>query len=254
MTIAELLAGGLLITVAAAHSLLGERAIVRPLLAAGWDIGTPRWAADRILRFAWHLTTIAWVGIATIALGLDPMLMFAAVCLLSAAVIFVMLRGHLAWPLFLVAGLAALQAADRLPVLLLSSLGMAAIVVSVVAAALHLYWAIGGDWLADAALPTVDGRKTFEPGPLMTAGVAVLLLVFAALVGAVLTGQGPELLRLPAWAGVGVLGLRAIGDGKVAGFTKTVRGSAFAVADDQIFTPLIVLLGLGAAGALVLPL
>ncbi len=47
-----------------------------------------------------------------------------------------------------------------------------------------------------------------------------------------------------------VLSLRAIGDTKVAGFTKTVRDTAFSRADDQYFTPLITFIALGATAAL----
>jgi len=45
--------------------------------------------------------------------------------------------------------------------------------------------------------------------------------------------------------------LRAIGDTRVAGSTKTVRNTDFARADDRYFTPIVVFLALGASGALV---
>jgi hypothetical protein len=47
---------------------------------------------------------------------------------------------------------------------------------------------------------------------------------------------------------IGAAPLRAIGDTKVAGFTKSVRDTPFADADDRYFTPLVVLLSLGAVG------
>ena len=50
--------------IALVHSVLGELALVRPLFASDWELPIPRWAAERILRFAWHLTSIAWLGIA----------------------------------------------------------------------------------------------------------------------------------------------------------------------------------------------
>lgn len=61
-----LLAAGLTILLAAAHSYLGERYILirllrredLPRLFGGVDL------TKQTLRFAWHLTSIAWVGLA----------------------------------------------------------------------------------------------------------------------------------------------------------------------------------------------
>ena len=46
-------------------------------------------------------------------------------------------------------------------------------------AALHAYWAAGGDWGTDAAIPTRDGAPLFKPGPVGTVLVAVLLCAAA---------------------------------------------------------------------------
>jgi hypothetical protein len=56
--------GLLLIAIALVHSLLGEKFLIQPLQQMKLDnlkIG-PKFA-KRTLRFAWHLTTIAWWGI-----------------------------------------------------------------------------------------------------------------------------------------------------------------------------------------------
>jgi hypothetical protein len=74
----------------------------------------------RTLRFAWHLTSIAWWAAAALLLLLaqGPISsaavsgVLAVMFLLSAAVTFIASRGrHLAWPVFLVIGFIALYGA-----------------------------------------------------------------------------------------------------------------------------------------------
>jgi hypothetical protein len=205
MPVPEAIVAGCLFVLAAAHSILGETDVLRPL--------------------------------------------FAAMCLCTAAMIFVVLRSHLAWPLFLLAGLAALHADGHLSERVFQ-VGAAVTTITLIAAALvHVYWAAGGSWMADRATPTTSGRAV-APGPVPTLAVAAALGVFSALVSLVAFDAGPDQARWLVIAGVVVFGLRAIGDTKVAGFTKTVRDSAFASADDRWFTPLVVFLALGATGAL----
>lgn len=121
-------------------------------------------------------------------------------------------------------------------------------------AAVHVYWSSGGKAGLQAALPEVRGRPAFTPGPALT------LLVAAGLAGASLVtvlfalNGGPPLLR----AGVIGLGaafaLRALGDFRVMGLSKRVRGTRFAALDDRLYTPLCLLLAasllwLGLAGS-----
>jgi hypothetical protein len=101
------------------HSVLGERYILirlfrradLPKLFGGTEF------TARTLRFAWHLTSVAWWGAGAIfcylALGrLSPASVagiLAGVFLVSAAVTLVASRGrHLAWLLFLAIGVIAL--------------------------------------------------------------------------------------------------------------------------------------------------
>lgn len=122
MTMALYGAALLMIGVGIAHSYLGERHILIRLLRHP-DLpklfGGTAFTA-RTLRFAWHVTSIAWWGFAAVfvlmahppvtvpALGIA----LAAPLLFTAAVIFAASRGkHLAWPVFLVAGAIALQTA-----------------------------------------------------------------------------------------------------------------------------------------------
>lgn len=231
-----------------AHSVLGETTLLQPLFATDWTIDTPRWAVERIFRFAWHLTSIAWFALAGIVAGLALLPIIGIMSIVSAALIFVMLRGHLAWPLFLLAGLAAFYAEGWLSGTALTLGTLVTITALALAAAVHVYWAAGGTWMLDRALPEIEGD--FSPGPLLTLAVAGALSLFAVLVSLVGFGEPPAFIRWAVVAGVAVFTARAIGDNKVAGFTKQDHGSAFAQADDQYFTPLIVLIALGATGAL----
>ena len=124
------LAAGLVLLLALVHSVLGERYIVIRLLRRpnlpklfGSDVFT-----KRTLRFAWHLTTLAWCGFAALLLAIAPEVpsldstalevatpmgvasvsrrtvaaIVGATCVMSAVATAVGSRGrHLAWIVFL---------------------------------------------------------------------------------------------------------------------------------------------------------
>lgn len=105
----------LTIVIAIAHSWLGERYIVRRLLRRN-DL--PRLFGDDMftrttIRFAWHLTTVAWWGLAVVLLLLTDCakesspenILFAvsATFLCSGILSLFFTRGrHLSWIVFLV--------------------------------------------------------------------------------------------------------------------------------------------------------
>ena len=108
------IAAVLLLAIGLAHSYLGERYILARLFRQdlpalfGSDTFT-----KRTLRFAWHLTTVAWGGYAALLLfrfsSIQTSLrVVSATFLVSAVVSLVGARGrHLSWVVFLVvAGLA----------------------------------------------------------------------------------------------------------------------------------------------------
>ena len=130
-------------------------------------------------------------------------------------------------------------------------------VVFIMLSALHVYWALGGQWGAQAAIPQLPTRcgtawvKALNPGKGSTLAVAAVLACIATLVGwrAGLLGAAND-----HWALRSVIGLlatimlaRAIGEFRLVGFFKTVKGSLFARMDTLFFSPLCVLLGLGLA-------
>ncbi|MDR6293871.1 hypothetical protein E9232_006424 [Inquilinus ginsengisoli] len=112
-----LLAALLLIVTAAVHSVAGERRLIGPLLTRRDGILANR-LARFVLRFAWHITSIAWAVIAVIllALVLAPVAVrwwaaaatgaaFTAIGAFTA----ISSRGrHLGWPFLTGIGLTAL--------------------------------------------------------------------------------------------------------------------------------------------------
>ena len=108
-------AAALLVAIGIAHSFLGERYILMRLFRRD-DLPKlfgDTWFTERTLRFAWHLTTIAWFGFAGILylLAQPPVdsreiaTVVAGVFLVHAAVALVASRGkHLSWIVFLSIG------------------------------------------------------------------------------------------------------------------------------------------------------
>ncbi len=120
MNILPLIGATLILLLVGVHSYLGERYILIRLFRRadlphlfGSDIFT-----KRTLRFAWHLTSVAWLGLAVLfmiiagppdALGRGQVgAVLAATAAVSAVVTLVGSWGrHLAWIVFLVVAVAA---------------------------------------------------------------------------------------------------------------------------------------------------
>ena len=121
MKFALYLAAFLIVLIGFLHSYLGERYILTRLFRKG---SVPRLFGGiefttRTLRFAWHLTTVAWLGFAVILVQLANQnfqpevigLIIAITFLIHFIVVLVVSRGkHLAWPVFLAIGLSILYA------------------------------------------------------------------------------------------------------------------------------------------------
>jgi len=115
-------------------------------------------------------------------------------------------------------------------------------------AGLHIYWAAGGSWGKRNAIPETDGKPTFIPSRLSTIAVA-MALTFAAVVallrGFVLFHSFPG--SLAHWASIAIgfiFFLRAVGEFRLIGFFKRVRGTSFATWDTWLFSPLCLLIAL----------
>ncbi len=101
------------------HSYAGEVRLLQPLLQRN-DLpaldGSVAYTKV-ILRWAWHLTSLAWFGFAAVFLGLMqvsseewwiPLLILAGILALSGIIVLTVTRGrHPAWVFFLVATICA---------------------------------------------------------------------------------------------------------------------------------------------------
>ena len=105
-----------------AHTVLGERYVLIRLFRRGNlpKLYGGQWFTRRLLRFAWHLTSVAWWGFAVILWALaggslTPELVAAVAgwtFLVSGLITMVSSHGkHFAWPIFLFIGAVALYAA-----------------------------------------------------------------------------------------------------------------------------------------------
>jgi hypothetical protein len=116
MNIFFAVAAFLFIVLGMGHSYLGERYILIPLLKRGHlpKIFNSELLTERTLRFAWHLTTIAWFALASILLALDMIFPRAAIARIitlasfgSFVLALIITRGkHFSWVVFLAISLA----------------------------------------------------------------------------------------------------------------------------------------------------
>lgn len=118
-----MIAGLFLLFLAAAHSWLGERRLIGPLTARSTRSGLLAHSpfARRVLRVAWHLTSLAFLGMAApfLIYAFAPMeasarlsiRLIGTITLLMGATALAASRGkHLSWPFFFAAGLLAITA------------------------------------------------------------------------------------------------------------------------------------------------
>ena len=115
MTIALYFAAFLLVAIGVAHSYLGERyLLIRLFRRADLPklLGSVQFTTQ-VLRFAWHITTIAWWGFAGILIHLARGPISGKVIALITGFTFIATgiaalvgsRGrHLSWPIFLLIG------------------------------------------------------------------------------------------------------------------------------------------------------
>ena len=129
----------------------------------------------------------------------------------------------------------------------MTGLGFLLFSIFLILAILHFYWAAGGKWGLNAALPANEqGKPVLTPGPLACMVVGIGLSAFAVFY---LIKSGTLQLPLPNWllqsAGwiiPSVFLLRAIGDRKFVGFFKTIKDTEFGRMDTKFFAPLCLFL------------
>lgn len=123
MKITLYLSAILLLCVAIAHSYLGERYILIRLFRRN-DLPKIFGSADftiRTLRFAWHITSIAWLGLASLLVlaahpPIQPHIVGLVIGVTFIAHFLIALVGskgkHLSWPVFLAIGILAIYATN----------------------------------------------------------------------------------------------------------------------------------------------
>lgn len=111
---------------------------------------------------------------------------------------------------------------------------------------LHVYWAAGGRLGGAAAVPTVGGKRSFQPSPAGTVLVAAALLAAMFIILGQLGKLGEALphrvFRWGTWGICAVFFLRAVGEFRLVGFFKQVRDTPFAYWDTWVFSPLCLLM------------
>ena len=114
----------------------------------------------------------------------------------------------------------------------------------------HFYWALGGRKWANIVFPQFAGtdKPIFTAGNWATVAVAFIFLGFSSVIflttfGAVLRIAN-HWIDISVWLIAALFLLRAIGDFKYVGFTKSVRSTNFAAYDSKVFTPLSLTIGL----------
>jgi hypothetical protein len=126
------------------------------------------------------------------------------------------------------------------------AIGVALILCAI--ALLHVYWGIVGVSGRSIALPEIDGKPTFMPSRLACFSVASALALAALIVlwrGGWASVPVPTAVATVGTLGVGIVFvLRAVGDFRLVGFFKRVRGTPFAIWDTRVFSPLSLALGL----------
>lgn len=115
----------------------------------------------------------------------------------------------------------------------------------------HFWMAMRQPGPPGAAVPSQDGRPVFVPTRQVTVAVGAVLCLLAGLVaataGAIPSALPPVALRWLSYAlALGLLA-RAIGDFRLVGFFKTVRGSRFATIDTVFYSPLCLAMAAGVA-------
>lgn len=119
---------------------------------------------------------------------------------------------------------------------------------------IHVYWLFGGRVGQLAAIPELDGRPVFQPSAMATMatlvvaiGLALCAFLIAATAGILMLPLSQTVLVWLTRALAVVLFVRAVGDFRLVGFFKCIRHTRFARLDTAVYSPLCLVLAIGAA-------
>ena len=129
-------------------------------------------------------------------------------------------------------------------------LGLSLTFVFSVLAAIHFYWAAGGQSGWYAVVPDVEGEPAAVPSRFATLTIALVLATTAAVVaasaGLVRVPVPEHMLRSLAFGLAFVVAMRGVGDFDSFGIFKTTRDTYFAEMDSLVYSPLCLVLAIGA--------
>ncbi len=126
------------------------------------------------------------------------------------------------------------------------------VLIFITLALIHYYWATGGTWAFDAALPRdQEGKRLLNPGKIDSFIVGTGLLImggYLSIWGANISiDLSPTLGWIwdnAVWGMIAIFTLRAIGEFQYVGFFKKFKASRFAYLDSRLYSPLCLWLGL----------
>lgn len=116
-------------------------------------------------------------------------------------------------------------------------------------ALLHFYWAAGGRWGFDIALPKDnEGNKLMQPGAIASLivgfGLLLMSLFYLDINWSCDNAIFTFVKSYAGWAIAGIFLLRAIGDFRIVGLFKKIRHTDFGKMDSKFYSPLCLLISI----------
>jgi len=106
-------------------------------------------------------------------------------------------------------------------------------------ALIHFYWAVGGKFRLDYALPTDEkGNRLLNPSTFMTYVVSFTLLSFAYVAYRLYIGDESTVIVYVGYGLSLLFFLRTVGDFNLVGLFKKVKNTEFAKYDTWVYVPL----------------
>lgn len=127
------------------------------------------------------------------------------------------------------------------------------VTILIMIALLHFYWALGGKWGVESAIPgdfrtTYFNEKNEFKVQVMTIIVAIGLIVFATIIGfqyLIEIGQLEDKYHTyVSWVIAAIFIIRAIGDFNYVGIFKKSSDDGFAKNDTRIYIPICLFIGI----------
>ena len=110
-------------------------------------------------------------------------------------------------------------------------------------ALIHFYWALGGKYGLDKALPADDkGNRLLNPSVFMTFIVGFVLVGFSYVAYELYVGDASLWINRIGWGLAVLFLLRVLGDFKMVGLFKKVTNTEFAKYDTFVYIPLCLLI------------